>query len=128
MTSMPGREPPVSRRVFISYNAADRELVGSVMTWLRTSDLSPAEIADPVSSASRAEDVRSVIQDSIASCDAMVVIWSRRAAESKWVQYELGMAQALGKRIVVLLAGGSPSDLPQELADTQQVELNAKSA
>ena len=118
----------MSRKVFISYNAADRELVGSVMTWLRTSDLSPAEIADPVSSGVATGDVRSVIQDSIASCDAMVLVWSRRAAESKWVQYELGMAQALGKRIVVLLAGGSPSDLPEELADTQQVELNAKSA
>lgn len=128
MTSSPERELPVSRRVFISYNAADQELVGPVMSWLHTSDLSPAEIADPVTSVSPAQDIRSVIQDSIATCDAMVVIWSSRAAESKWVQYELGMAQALGKRIVVLLAGGSPSDLPRELADTQQVQLNAKSA
>ncbi|MBI4178963.1 toll/interleukin-1 receptor domain-containing protein [bacterium] len=118
----------MSRRVFISYNAADSELVAPVTTWLRTSDLSPAEIADPVGSMSAAQDVRSVIQDSIATCDAMVVIWSKRAAESKWVHYELGMAQALGKRIVVVLAGGSPSELPQELADTQHVHLNARSA
>lgn len=118
----------MNRKVFISYNVADRELVGPVTTWLRASDPAPAEIVDPVGSISSAQDVRSVIRNSIATCDSMVVIWSDRAAESRWVHYEMGMAKALGKPIVVVLAGGSPAALPRELGDAQQVRLDATSA
>ena len=118
----------MSRKVFISYSAKDRELVDSVMKWLRASNLSPAEVDDPVNWGATAEDVRTVIRKRIARSDTLLLVWSKRASESAWVQYEIGMAQALEKPIVVLLAGGSPLELPEDLAETQHVELDTKSA
>jgi hypothetical protein len=98
------------------------------MRWLRASHLSPAEVDDPVDWGAMAEDVRTVIRDRIARSDTFLLVWSQSAAESAWVQYEVGMAQALGKPILVVLIGGDPSKLPGDLAETQHVELDTEPA
>lgn len=115
----------MSKRVFISYSAQDRTLIPRVMDWLRASGLSPAQVEDPVNWGASSQDVRTVIRDSVRRADLLLLVWSKQAVESAWVQYEVGMAQALGKPVVVLLAGGSPTDLPRELADTQHEVLDA---
>jgi hypothetical protein len=118
----------MSRRVFLSYSAQDRVHADSVNHWLQASGLFPAEVADPINFATPADDVRTVIRNLIGRSDALLLLWSKSAVESPWVQYEIGMAQALGKPIVVVLAGGSPSALPEGLADAPHVELERGSA
>jgi predicted ABC-type transport system involved in lysophospholipase L1 biosynthesis ATPase subunit len=59
-----------------------------------------------------------------------VIIATENAMMSKWVNYEVGMAEALGKQIVVVGKRGSDkSSLPmylKRLGDVQAVELEAE--
>jgi hypothetical protein len=103
------------QRVFISYSTVDRPLVQSALEWLRKSELRSAQIDDPANSIAAGDDFRSVITDKIRQADTVVLVWSDRAAKSAWVQYEVGMAQALGVPILVLLAAGSQAKLPRGL-------------
>jgi hypothetical protein len=85
------------KRVFISHSNEDQPLVESVLKWLQESEFHSAQIDDPSNwSADAGDDVRSAIGDKIRQADAVMLLWSDRAAKSAWVQYEVGMAQALG--------------------------------
>jgi len=96
--------------------------VRSALKWLQESGFRSAEIDDPTDW-SDGEDVRSVIADKIRNADTVVLVWSDRAASSPWVQYEIGMAQALGIPIRVLVAGGSRAELPAGLTDAEVIEF-----
>jgi hypothetical protein len=116
--------PPMSNKIFISHRSGDEDWVSkAVDKWLRMSDFAGAKIEDESTWGAGAEDARTAIQKRISAADTVLVVWSEAAATSSWVYYEIGIAQALGKRIVVLLAGGSPSALPEGLADAQHVTL-----
>src|SRR5437588_12977570 len=103
--------PINSRRVFISHTMDDRPILYSAMEWLQHSDLRLAEVDDPAKWGARAEDPRKTISEKIRQADTVVLVWSDKAADSAWVQYDIGMAQALGVPIRVLLAGGPRSKL-----------------
>lgn len=61
----------------------------------------------------------SAVRDALQVSSAVVVFLSRNALTSKWVQFELGAAEALGKTIIPeLLPGAEPrEDLPELLKD-----------
>lgn len=111
-------------KVFISHSNRDHELVRSAKRWLRGSDLSGAQIIDDAALASSGEDMRKLIVGKIREADVMVLVWSARAPGSAWVQYELGVADALEVPVRVLLAGGTRKKLPSSLASAEAVELN----
>jgi hypothetical protein len=110
-------------RVFMSYSIEDRPLLASAVKWLRESELRSAEIDDPAEWGAAGTDVRTIIGAKMRQADALVLLWSDRAAKSAWVQYEVGMAQALGVPIRVLLASGSRAKLPLGLAKTKVFQL-----
>ena len=51
---------------------------------------------------------------------------SEHAEESQWINYEAGLADALGKKILVVATKGSgETALLANLADYQQIEIEA---
>ncbi len=82
-------------KVLLSYSIQDRhriepaiaQLPGLRMTDSLESELRPGD------------DVRAIIRDRVQSANQVVVFWSEAAATSQYVQYELGMADALDKPI-----------------------------
>jgi len=70
------------------------------------------------------EDIRRAIRDQIKSADMVVIITSESSVESQWVNYEAGMADALGKPIVVVGRRGiGKSSLLTNLADAKVIEI-----
>jgi hypothetical protein len=117
------------QRVFISHSTDDRPLVESALKWLQESEFRSAQIDDPSNwSPVAGDDVRSAITDKIRQADTVMLLWSDRAAKSAWVQYEVGMAQALGVPIRVMLAAGSRAKLPTGLARKAVIKLDAAKA
>jgi hypothetical protein len=116
-------------RVFVSYSVNDQPFASeAIRKWLDQLDEQPAEIQDPFVWVSSHHDVRDVIRERIEGSDTFVVVWTKHAPESPWVQYALGMAHALGMPITVLLAGGEPSAIPKEIEEARVVELEPSSA
>jgi hypothetical protein len=111
------------KRIFVSYSVKDQpDASEALRKWLEQHD-EPREIQDPFVWASSHRDVRDVIRERIEGSDSFVVVWTKQAPESPWVLYELGMAHALGMPITVLLAGGEPSAIPNEITEAKIVEL-----
>jgi hypothetical protein len=95
-----------TKKIFISYSMDDRPFVYSALKRLQALEpLHSAEIDDPADWGAKSEDVRKTIGDQMRKADSVLLVWSDQAAESPWVQYEVGMAQALGLPIRVLMAG-----------------------
>ena len=110
-------------RIFVSYNMLDRSVARAVLqTWAEQVG-EPIDIHDPAFRGASDQIARDVIRESIESSDSFVVVWTRRAAASPWVLYEMGLAHALDKPITVLLAGGDSAAIPRELGDVRVVDL-----
>jgi TIR domain len=98
----------VSHRVFVSYAARDRSGLEKVLEQLRKRKV--LSIEDEIfvdrKSVSEGENFREVTRAAVSAADTVVVLWSPAAVESKWVNYELGMADALGKHLVIVAPRG----------------------
>src|SRR5687768_9384885 len=99
----------VNKRVFISCSREDRHptILGVVSEWLQHNmPEATAEYAEnpPGEGTELQGDLRKRIEGS----SQVVVVWSKHAAASGWVQYELGLADALDKPISVLLSDDTP--------------------
>jgi|SRR5271170_7413686 TIR domain len=103
-------------RVFISYSNQDREFA----QWVKSA-LTKAGITtnlDEVESSSTA-DFASAIRQAVQAADALLAILSDDSTSSNFVMLEIGMAQGLGKKVVVIAAPGAKPDLDllKSLAD-----------
>jgi TIR domain len=90
-------------KVFLSYAASDRHRIESAIAQfpgLRMADSLESELRP-------GDDVRAIIRDRVQSANEVVVFWSEAAATSQYVQYELGMADALA---------GCRSEMPEALS------------
>ena len=64
------------------------------------------------------------IENNLRDCDAVVVLMSPNAYESRWVRRECTKALQKGKKIFPLLMAGNPEDhIPLELCDIQHIDL-----
>ena len=114
-------------RVFISYAYQDKELAENAKHELATKGYLPtdAEFLD-MQDISAEEDVRQRLKSEIGAADAVVLVMSEHAEVSQWINYEAGLADALGKKIFVVGAKGSEKTaLLTHLADHQQIEIEA---
>jgi hypothetical protein len=75
------------------------------------------------------EDWRKAIETSVRRADMLLLlIASPEAAASSWMGYEAGMAEALGKRVMVLASDRhSVSELPIDLASWPIVNFDPRS-
>ena len=100
------------RNVFISYAHSDEDEVrslvkalheNSVTGWLDSADIAAGE---SISSSVRAALKRSKV---------VIVLLSPRALHSEWVQFEIGAAEALEKKIIPVILSGD--HLEEQLPD-----------
>jgi hypothetical protein len=67
--------------------------------------------------------IRDTVRKAIEDASSIVVLWTEAAARSANVNYELGMADALGKPIVLVNLDG-PHRIPSDLNNVQVVDLH----
>lgn len=98
------------KKLFISYSHKDYYKVPKVIEKLKTKipELKDAVVWDPTSDLSAGDDFRKEIKKQISSSDFYVLFWTKNAADSPWVLYEAGMADARGKSIVIVAEQGAP--------------------
>jgi len=112
--------------VFISYAHSDREeaerlvkalRAGSIAGWLDKADIAAGN------------SIPSAVRDALKRSSAVVVLLSPRALQSEWVQFEIGAAEALGKKIVPVLISGEhlEKQFPDFLRNRQWIDARHRS-
>jgi nucleoside 2-deoxyribosyltransferase len=101
-------------KVFLSYTRRDANLAAAIARELRKHGVEA--LVDE--SIAPGDDFRRTIKSAVRKADGFVlVVTSPDAAASSWTSYELGMAEALGKPILLLLSQNhSAAQLPSDLA------------
>jgi len=116
------------KKIFISYSHKEHYKIPEVIEKLKRKmpELEGAEIWDPSSNLSVGADFRKEIKEQILSSDVYVLLWTKDAADSPWVLYEAGMADASGVPILIVTEPGSP-ELHGALSMYQTVKLENES-
>ncbi len=109
--------------VFISYSRRDAELGQRFAVALKRLGL---KALDPERELRPGEDWRHSIQSAIKQSDVVVTLVSTPASlQSSWTSYEMGVAEALGKRVLLLLPNKySVTQLPADFASMQIMEFD----
>lgn len=113
------------KKIFISYAMQDRKILPLVVEKLQqvAQDKQELHIVDPKRKISMGEDFRQLIHQSIQESDEVVVVWTAASAASTAVNYEAGMAEALGKPLVIVVADRSAPELPWFLQAFRSLKL-----
>jgi len=108
--------------VYLSHIRRDADLAADIARELRKHGVEPID----VESTGPGDDLRRTIKSAIRRADAFVlVLRAPESAASSWVGYELGMAEALGKPILLLLSHNhSTSQLPDDMAGLRTVAFD----
>ncbi len=113
--------------VFISHSSEDRAAAEALAEDLRHRDCHSLFLdSDPAAGIRAGADWERNLYQELAACQAVVVLWSPAALDSRWVFAEITQARALDKPILPALV--APCELPPILADTQVVDLAADPA
>jgi hypothetical protein len=98
------------KKIFISYSTKEHHKILELIEKLKRKmpELKDAEIWDPSSNLTAGADFRKEIKKQILSSDVYVLLWTNSAANSPWVLYEAGMADASGIPILIMVEPGSP--------------------
>jgi hypothetical protein len=117
----------MAEKIFVSYAHQDRDLVGSLEQTLRQHRVVTGQdviIVDPQKKVQAGENIRERIKNEISSASKVVIIVSESSAASQWINYEAGMATALGKPIVIIGKKGiGKSALVGALENVQFIEI-----
>lgn len=108
--------------VFISYSRRDADLANSVAVALERLGFNAL---DPGRNLRPGDDWRKAIQAAIRRSEAVILVASPHSLTSSWSLYEAGMAEALGKKVMVLLPNThSAAELPADVASNAIVDLD----
>lgn len=121
----------MSETIFLSYDRQDRGLVEAVHRTLRKHGIvtgNDVVIMDPHQKLKAGSNVRQMIKDQISSASKVVIIASNNSANSVWVNYEAGMASALGKPIVIVgkKGSGKTAQMLRTFGNVQSIEMEEK--
>lgn len=112
-------------KVFISYAAPDRDFAESLKPRLSQLLSEPDQVVEVVEAHAEGAgaDMRKMIRSAIDEAASVVIVASPAGEASQWVNYEAGLADALGKRIVIVGRPGVNlgSSLMQRLAGEARV-------
>jgi NADPH:quinone reductase-like Zn-dependent oxidoreductase len=96
----------VSHKVFLSYAFQDHALAESfksrIAELLPQNDKETLDGFDVLTDVVVGEDIRQSIKSAIEAAGTVVLISSESADASPWVNYEIGLADALGKNLVIV--------------------------
>lgn len=117
----------MATKVFVSYAYQDKKFVENVKHELsRKGHLPPDALFFDAQDISAEESIRTRLRSEIRAADTVVIVMSKHAEASQWVNYEAGLADALGKKILVVGTKASgEAALLANLADYQQIEIEA---
>jgi len=112
--------------VFISYARSDSDeaerlvralRAGNVTGWLDQADIAAGD------------SVPSAVRGALKESSALVVLLSPNALQSEWVQFEIGAAEALGKKIVPVIVSGEhlEEQFPDILKDRNWIDARHRS-
>jgi hypothetical protein len=115
----------MAEKIFLSYALQDRAFVRTALKALQhkgliaTSEMQvqPAQAATPKGASMRQE-----LKRQIGEAGKVVVFWTEAGARSQWVNYETGMADALGKPMIVVADPNGPA-VPANLSGAKVVNL-----
>jgi hypothetical protein len=110
-------------RVFVSYSYADRPIAERLLTELRKVNVAGWMDASDLAAG---EAVSTSIRNALAHSDAIVILLSARSLESNWVQFEIGAALGLGKRLLPVIIGDVEAPLPEYLSNIQWLDARGK--
>jgi len=112
--------------VFLSYTRRDRLHVDKIIRTLKAQGLlnEQASIVAPPDSSIPGTSVRNALRSAIESASKVVLVWSDDSANSQYVNYEAGMAEALGKPIILAVLGRKSLPLPTDLRTAQVVKIS----
>jgi hypothetical protein len=111
-------------RLFLSHGARDADLAASIAAELRKHSIEPLDASDDA----HAGDIRQTIKSAIRRADGFVlVLGAPESAAVSWASYELGMAEALGKPILLLLShNNAVEQLPFDLVGLPLITFDPK--
>jgi nucleoside 2-deoxyribosyltransferase len=115
----------MNRRVFLSYAHRDKQFVQHALAFLKQSHVLSRHdnVFLDVASIKPGQSFARVLRKNMLSADTVLVFWTEAAAVSNSVVYELGMADALGKEMVVAYPAGKRTVLPVETINATLVEV-----
>ena len=109
--------------VFISHGGRDAGLAKRIDTELKKLGLHAASAAP---NRSAGAEWRASVQAAITRSDAMIIVASApQSLSSGWTSYETGVAEALGKPVILLLPSRYPmTEVPEDFASIQVVDFD----
>jgi hypothetical protein len=109
--------------VFVSYDSRDAARVEDMLALLRDRGLVSGTDVVTDQSLEPGVSLRDTVRKAIQDASSIVVMWTEAAAQSANVNYELGMADAVGKPIVLVNLDG-PHRILRDLNNVQVVDLH----
>jgi nucleoside 2-deoxyribosyltransferase len=113
----------IMTNVFLSYSARDHAEADALETELERLGF---QAFNPMREIRADENWRDAIRAAVKRADAVVLlINSPLSAQASWVSYEAGLADALGKPIIVLASHRyAARDLPSDIASWQILDFD----
>jgi hypothetical protein len=112
-------------KIFISYARSDSAEAERFVEALRAANVTGwMDQADITAGDSVSSAVRSALKGS----SAVIVLLSPSALHSKWVQFEIGAAEALGKKILPIIVSGDllEEQFPEILKELKWIDARHK--
>lgn len=114
-----------SHRIYLSYARTDASQIPLLLRKLEAMELIGPDdtvVSDKDLESGHAS-LREGVRRQIQSASKVVIFWSRSSASSQWVNYELGLADALGKTVIPVVRHADLPSLPPQLQEWQAVVL-----
>jgi hypothetical protein len=110
--------------IFISHSSANNNRAIQLRDWLVANGWNDIFLdLDPERGIAAGERWKDALRKAAQRCEAVLALISPEWLASAWCRPELNTAQLMGKKIIVLLIGGKPSEIPGDLKDAQYVDL-----
>ena len=111
-------------RIFISHSSFNNDRAIQLRDWLVANGWDDIFLdLDPERGIAAGERWKEALQKAAQHCEVVLALISPEWLASAWCRPELNTAQLMGKKIIVLLIGSKPSDIPGDLKDAQYVDL-----
>jgi WD40 repeat protein len=111
-------------RIFISHSSANNDRAIQLRDWLVANGWDDIFLdLDPERGIAAGERWKKALQRAAQRCEVVLALISPEWLASAWCRPELNTAQLMGKKIIVLLIGSKPSEIPGDLRDAQYVDL-----
>lgn len=116
----------MSKNVFLSYASEDKQFAELAKKSLTDLGHLPADtVFFDVQDMSAGENIRQRLKSEMKASDTVVLVVTENSALSQWINYEAGMADALGKNILVVCKKGTgKSSLVSALSTYKLITLN----